>query len=131
MGAQSCQKPKTYFEPAANSNAQLSAKFNLVLCASRFAHYLKVMARDRIGSFMEVADCSIWLNRWLSNDGVNPSGTGDRIKAERPLSSANVVVTEVEGKPGWYEAEVLLRPHFQLETLTTSLRLVAEIPKLA
>jgi type VI secretion system protein ImpC len=131
MGAQSCQKPKTYFEADANSNAQLSAKFNLILVTSRFAHYLKVMARDRIGSFMELSDCSIWLNRWIANYCVNPAGTGEQIKAERPLSAANVVVREVEGKPGWYEAVAHLRPHFQLEALGTSLRLVAEIPKLS
>ena len=62
MGAQSCQKPKTYFDAAANSNAELSAKFNLILNTSRFAHYLKVMARDKIGSFMEVGQCGVWLN---------------------------------------------------------------------
>ena len=65
MGAQSCQKPKTYFDPAANANAELSAKFNLILCTSRFAHYLKVMARDKIGSFMEVGECGAWLNDWI------------------------------------------------------------------
>ena len=75
MGAQSCQKPKTYFDPAANANAELSAKFNYILCTSRFAHYLKVMARDKIGSFMEVGDCERWLNDWISNYVVaNPRG---------------------------------------------------------
>src|SRR5207249_9315458 len=67
MGAQSCQKPKTYFDPAANANAELSAKFNYILCVSRFAHYLKVMARDKIGSFMEVKECETWLNKWIKN----------------------------------------------------------------
>jgi type VI secretion system protein ImpC len=131
MGAQSCQKPTVYFEPDATANAELSAKFNLILCTSRFAHYLKVMARDKIGSFLEVTDCSIWLNRWILNYCVNPNGTGERIKAERPLSEASVLVREVAGKPGWYEAVAHLRPHFQLETLSTSLRLVAEVPKIA
>ncbi len=129
MSAQSAQKPKTYFEADANANAELSAKFNLIMCTSRFAHYLKVMARDKIGSFMEVNDCSAWLNEWIRNYCVNPEGASDEIKAERPLSEAKVDVVEVEGKPGWYQAVAYLRPHFQLETLTTSLRLVAEVPK--
>ena len=131
MGAQSCQKPKTYFDPAANSNAELSAKFNLLLCTSRFAHYLKVMARDKIGAFMEVKDCERWLNDWIRNYVVDPNGAGDALKAKRPLSEARVDVRSVDGKPGWYEAVAYLRPHFQLETLTTSMRLVAEIPKKA
>ena len=129
MGAQSCQKPKTYFDPAANANAELSAKFNLLMCTSRFAHYLKVMARDKIGSFMEKSDCQAWLNDWILNYVVDPSGATDDTKARRPLSEAKVEVREVAGKPGWYEAVAYLKPHYQLEALTTSMRLVAEVPK--
>jgi type VI secretion system protein ImpC len=130
MGTQSTQKPKTYFDPAANANAELSTKLNYLLCVSRFAHYLKVMARDKIGSFMEVADCQQWLNTWIRNFVVsNPSEVGEKTKAEKPLADASIQVQEVKGKPGWYEAVAYLRPHFQLETLTTSMRLVAEVPK--
>jgi type VI secretion system protein ImpC len=130
MGAQSAQKPKQYFDPAANANAELSAKFNYIMCVSRFAHYLKVMARDKIGSFMEVADCQRWLNDWIMNYVVaNPADAGDDLKARCPLADAKIEVREVKGKPGWYEAVAWLRPHFQLETLTTSMRLVAEVPK--
>jgi type VI secretion system protein ImpC len=130
MGTQSAQKPKTYFDPVANANAELSTKLNYLLCVSRFAHYLKVMARDKIGSFMEVADCQRWLNEWISHYVVsNPGSVGEKTKAEKPLSEARVEVREVKGKPGWYEAVAWLRPHFQLETLTTSMRLVAEVPK--
>ena len=86
MGAQSCQKPKTYFDAAANSNAELSAKFNLILNTSRFAHYLKVMARDKIGSFMEVGQCGVWLNSWINQYVVaNPELVGDEEKAKKPL----------------------------------------------
>jgi len=132
MGAQSAQKPKQYFDPAANSNAELSAKFNYILCVSRFAHYLKVMARDQIGSFMEVSECQRWLNDWIMNYVIaNPENAGDEAKAKAPLADARVEVREVKGKPGWYEAVAWLRPHFQLETLTTSMRLVAEVPKRA
>jgi type VI secretion system protein ImpC len=132
MGAQSAQKPKTYFEEDANANAQLSAKFNYILCVSRFAHYLKVMARDKIGSFMEVNECERWLNRWIMNYVVsNPEMLSDEGKAKTPLQDAKVEVRAVKGKPGWYEAVAWLRPHFQLETLTASMRLVAEVPKRA
>jgi len=130
LGSQSAQKPKTYFDPAANANAELSAKLNYLLCVSRFAHYLKVMARDKIGSFMERSDCERWLNSWIGNYVVsNPQSVGEKTKAEKPLSEAKVEVREVKGKPGWYEAVAWLRPHFQLETLSTSMRLVAEVPK--
>jgi type VI secretion system protein ImpC len=131
MGTQSCQKPKTYYDTAANANAELSTKFNLLLCTSRFAHYLKVMARDKIGSFMERGQCEQWLNDWIMNYCVDPNGASDDTKARRPLADAKVEVREVAGKPGWYEAVAYLRPHYQLETLTTSLRLVAEVPKKA
>ena len=130
MGAQSCQKPKTYFDPAANSNAELSSKFNLLLCTSRFGHYLKVMARDKIGSFMEAAECGVWLNSWISNYVVpNPENVGEATKARQPLQDAHVEVRAVKGKPGYYEAVAYLRPHFQLEALSASMRLVAEVPK--
>jgi type VI secretion system protein ImpC len=135
MGAQSCQKPKVYEGAkgaAASANAELSAKFNLILCTSRFAHYLKVMARDKIGSAMEVSDCQKWLNDWINNYVIaNPQDAGPDMKAKCPLADAKVEVREVKGKPGWYEAVAWLRPHFQLETLTTSMRLVAEVPKKA
>src|SRR5205823_2636305 len=129
MGAQSCQKPKQYFDPAANSNAELSAKFNYLLCVSRFAHYLKVMARDKIGSFMEVADGERWLNSWIQNYICDPKVAGDETRAQRPLAEARIDVTEIKGKPGWYQAIAYLRPHFQLEALSASMRLVAEVPK--
>jgi len=130
MGAQSCNKPKSYFDPVASSNAELSSKFNLILNTSRFAHYLKVMARDKIGSFMELSDCSNWLNTWINQYVLpNPLNAGDRDKAERPLQEASVEVRAVKGKPGSYEAVAYLKPHYQLETLSASLRLVAEVPK--
>ncbi len=129
MGSQSCQKPQKYFDPAANANAELSAKFNLLLCTSRFAHYLKVMARNKIGSFMETADCQRWLNDWIRNYCVDPNGATDAMRAMRPLSEGRIDVRPVDGKPGWFEAVAYLRPHYQMETLTASMRLVAEIPK--
>jgi len=91
-----------------------------------------VMARDKIGSFMEVGQCGVWLNSWINNYVLaNPELVGDEEKAKRPLADAKVNVRAVEGKPGSYEAIAYLRPHFQLETLSTSMRLVAEVPKKA
>jgi type VI secretion system protein ImpC len=131
LGTQSCQKPKQYVDPAANANAELSTKLNYLMCVSRFAHYLKVMARDKIGSFMNVKECEDWLNTWISQFVVSGSSIGANLKAQYPLAEARVDVREVKGKPGWYEAIAYVKPHFQLETLTTSFRLVAEIPKKA
>src|SRR5262249_5048173 len=105
MGAQSCQKPVKYDRPGASANAELSAKFNLLMCVSRFAHFLKVMVRNRIGSFMEREDMEKWLNRWINNYCVaNPEGLPDDVKAQRPLLSASIKVQEVAGQPGVYRA---------------------------
>jgi type VI secretion system protein ImpC len=129
MGAQSCQQPTKYFDPGDNANAELSAKFNYIMCVSRFAHYLKVMARDRIGSFMEKEECERWLNEWIMNYTIaQPEMASDEQKAKYPLAKARVEVRSVAGKPGYYEAVAFLRPHFQLEALDVSLRLVAELP---
>ena len=88
------------------------------------------MARDKIGSFMEAGECGVWLNGWISNYVVpNPENVGEATKARQPLQEAHVEVRAVKGKPGYYEAVAYLRPHFQLETLSASMRLVAEVPK--
>jgi type VI secretion system protein ImpC len=130
LGAQSCQKPKKYHDYDANANAELSAKFNYMLNVSRFAHYLKVIARDKIGSHMERGDCERFLNDWIRNYVIaNPESAGDELKARKPLADARIDVRAVPGKPGYYEAVAYLRPHFQLENLKTSMRLVAEVPQ--
>ena len=117
---------------ALQAAAELSAKFNYILCVSRFAHYLKVMARDKIGSFMEVKDCERWLNDWIKNYVVeNPENVTDELKAKYPLREAKVEVKEIPGKPGSYNAVAYLRPWLQMEELTASLRLVARIPSKA
>jgi type VI secretion system protein ImpC len=129
MGAQSCQRPMPYMEDFANANAQLSAKFNYIMCVSRFAHYLKVMARDRIGSFMEAKECEDWLNRWIKQYAVaNAEDLGPEMKAKRPLREAMIKVEEDKSMPGYYRAIAYLRPHFQLEKLECSMRLVANLP---
>jgi type VI secretion system protein ImpC len=130
LGAQTTQKAKKYFDHSANANARLSTNISYMLCVSRFAHYLKVMARDKIGAMMEVDDMNRWLNDWINNYVIaNPEDAGQDIKARHPLREARVSVTEVKGKPGWYQAVAHLRPHFQLEGLDASMRLVAELPQ--
>jgi type VI secretion system protein ImpC len=132
FSAQSCQKPQLYDTDEANANARLSTALQYMLCVSRIAHYLKVIARDKIGGFMERADCEKWLQRWINNYVLEkPDEAGDEMKAKRPLREARITVEEVPGKPGWYRAVAHLRPHFQFEGLNMSLRLVAELPQTA
>jgi type VI secretion system protein ImpC len=130
FGAQTAQKPKKYDRPEATANAAISARLPYMMATSRFAHYLKVMGRDKIGSFMEASDCEEWLNRWIMNY-VNPDPkSGQEMKAKFPLAEAKVQVKEIPGKPGSYNAVAYLRPWLQMEELTTSLRMVARIPTL-
>ena len=115
--------------PDATSNANLGARLPYLFATCRFAHYLKCIVRDKIGSFKERADMQRWLNEWILNyvDG-DPSISSDETKAKRPLAGAEVVVEEVEGNPGYYTSKFFLRPHYQLEGLTVSLRLVSKLP---
>ncbi len=128
FGGQTTQKPKVYDTAEANANARLSTVLPYILAASRFAHYIKSIMRDKIGSFLTADNVSAYLNRWISNYVLGKDDAGQEIKARYPLREARVDVTEIPGKPGCYNAVVFLRPHFQLEELTTSIRLVAELP---
>ena len=128
FGAQSTQKPKKYDRPEATANAAISARLPYIMASSRFAHFLKVMARDKIGSFMEAGDVERWLNRWISNYVNGNENAGKEMKARYPLREAKVEVREIPGKPGSYNAVAYLRPWLQMEELTTSLRMVARIP---
>ena len=131
FGTQSSQKAKKYDTDIANANARLSTQLQYILCISRFAHYLKAMMRDKVGSFMSRTDCERFLNRWISNY-VTPDDTASpAVKAQFPLREARIDVSEVPGKPGVYKAAAFLRPHFQLDELSVSLRLVAELPQSA
>ncbi len=129
IGAQSLHKPAEYDDPDATANANLGARLPYLFATCRFAHYLKCIVRDKIGSFRERADMQRWLNDWILNyvDG-DPSISSDETKAMRPLAGAEVVVEEVEGNPGYYTSKFFLRPHYQLEGLTVSLRLVSKLP---
>jgi type VI secretion system protein ImpC len=129
FGAQTVQKPKKYDRPDATANAAISARLPYMMASSRFAHFLKVMARDKIGSFMEATDCEKWLNRWINNYVSANENAGAETKAKYPLREAKVEVKEIPGKPGSYNAVAYLRPWLQMEELTTSMRMVARIPQ--
>jgi len=129
IGAQSLQKPAEYDDADATANANLSARLPYLFACSRFAHYLKCIVRDKVGSFKERDDMQRWLNNWIMNYvDADPANSSEGTKARRPLAAAQVVVEDVEGNPGYYSAKFFLRPHFQLEGLTVSLRLVARLP---
>ena len=130
FGAQTVQKAKKYDRPEATANAAISARLPYIMATARFAHYLKVMGRDKIGSFMEASDCEAWLNRWIKNYVNGNPQSGQELKAKFPLAEAKVEVKEIPGKPGSYNAVAWLRPWLQMEELTTSLRMVAKIPSL-
>jgi type VI secretion system protein ImpC len=128
FSVQSAQKAKVYDDPAASANARLSAQLPYIFATSRFAHYLKAMMRDKIGSYTSRGEVEAFLNRWIMNYVVGNADAPASVKAERPLSDARIEVTEVPGKPGVYRAVAFLKPHFQLDELTMSMRLVAELP---
>jgi type VI secretion system protein ImpC len=128
FSVQSSQKPKLYDQDAANANARLSTQLPYIMAVSRFAHYLKAMMRDKIGSFMSREQAESFLNKWIINYVTPDDSASQDAKAKRPLREARIEVTEIPGKTGAYKAVAFLRPHFQLDELTVSLRLVAELP---
>jgi type VI secretion system protein ImpC len=127
FSVQSAQKAKKYDTDAATANARLATNLSYILAISRFAHYLKAMMRDKVGSFMTRGECEGFLNRWIKNYVVDSSAPPES-KARCPLSEARVDVVEVPGKPGAYRAVAFLKPHFQLDELSISMRLVADLP---
>jgi type VI secretion system protein ImpC len=128
IGAQSLQKPAEYDDPDATANARLAARLPYLFAVCRFAHYLKCIVRDKIGSFKERKDMEDFLNRWITRYVVLDPNASEEVKAQYPLAAAEVVVEEVEGNPGYYTSKFFLRPHYQLEGLTVSLRLVSKLP---
>jgi len=131
FGGQTVNKPKMYNLDVANANAALSSRLPYVLAASRFAHYLKVIMRDKVGSFQTEKEVSDFLNNWLGDYVLLNPGASQDMKASYPLSDGRVDVVEIPGKPGAYRATVYLKPHFQMEELTASIRLVADLPAAA
>jgi type VI secretion system protein ImpC len=131
FSVQSAQKAAVYNLDEATANARISAQLPYIFAVSRFAHYLKAMMRDKIGSYMSRGECEAFLNTWISQYVILDDGAGQAMKARFPLRQAQIQVEEVPGKPGAYRAIAHLRPHFQLDELSMSMRLVAELPKQA
>ncbi len=130
MGAQSLQEPAKYDDPDATSNANLAARLPYLFATCRFAHYLKCMVRDKIGSFKERADMEAWLNKWIAQYVSADPNASEEQKARYPLAAAEVKVEEDKENPGYYQSRFYLRPHYQLEGLTVSLRLVSKLPSI-
>src|ERR1700758_2157321 len=129
IGAQSLQKPFEYEDPDATANAALAARLPYLFASCRFAHYLKCMVRDKVGSFKERSDMERFLSDWIKGYVLgNPQDAGDTLKAQKPLAGAEVKVEEVEGNPGYYSARFYLRPHYQLEGINVTLSLVSRLP---
>ena len=129
IGAQSLHKPAEYDDPDATSNANLAARLPYLFATCRFAHYLKCMVRDKVGSFKSRTDMQAWLQDWINNYvDYNAAISSEGEKARKPLAAAEVVVEEIEGNPGYYSSKFFLRPHYQLEGLSISLRLVSTLP---
>ena len=131
FSTQSSQKPKEYNTDAANANSRLSAQLQYIFSVSRIAHYLKSMMRDKIGSFASKASVENFLNNWIAQYVLLDDTASQERKAQFPLREARVEVVEVAGKPGVFKSVAYLRPHYQLDELSVSLRLVAELPKSA
>ncbi len=130
IGAQSLQKPQEYDDPAATANANLAARLPYLFASCRFAHYLKCMVRDKVGSTMSKTQLSNWLQNWLNKYiDSSPDSSAMEWKATHPLADGSVELTENEENPGYYSAKFFLKPHYQLEGLTVSLRLVSRMPK--
>jgi len=129
FSVQTANKPKVYDKPEANANARLSSQLPYMLAMSRFAHYLKAMMRDKLGSAMSRSQAETYLNQWIANYVIMDDNASSAAKAEKPLREARIEVVEVSGKPGALRAVAFLRPHFQLDELTVSLRLVADLPQ--
>ncbi|MHC4213634.1 MAG: type VI secretion system contractile sheath large subunit [Planctomycetota bacterium] len=128
IGAQSLHNPTEYDDPDATANAKLASRLPYLFATCRFAHFLKCIVRDKIGSFKERGDMQSWLNTWITKYVTSDPNASEEVKAKYPLAAAEVVVDEVEGDPGYYSAKFFLRPHYQLEGLSVSLRLVSKLP---
>jgi type VI secretion system protein ImpC len=128
VGAQSLHNPAIFDDPDATANANLGARLPYLFAICRFAHYLKCIVRDKVGSFQERVDVERWLNNWITKYVTTDPTASEEVKSRYPLSAAEVVVEDIEGNPGYYSAKFFLRPHYQLEGLTISLRLVSKLP---
>ena len=129
IGAQTVHQPKTYDDPAATANENLSARLPYIFASTRFAHYLKCMVRDWVGGTREAPQLQYDLNRWISQfvDG-NPESSSEETKARLPLKAASIEVVPDEANPGYYKGKFMFVPHYQLEGMDVSLSMVSRLP---
>lgn len=128
FGGQTAQKPKVYDDPDASANAAISARLPYIMASSRIAHFLKVIARDKIGAKMERSDVEDFLKRWIAQYICADDKPSQEMKAKYPLAEASIEVMEIPGNPGAYNAVAHLRPWLFFEELNTSIRMVAKLP---
>jgi type VI secretion system protein ImpC len=129
FGAQTTQKAKKYDKVSATENAVISAKLPYILASSRMAHYLKMIARDKLGDFLELEDCQAWLDNWVGQYILGDAKGSAEMKKKFPLAEAKIDVRKIPGRPGSYAADVRLRPWLQFEELNAAVGMVAEIPR--
>jgi len=126
-GNQSIQGAQVYDTEIASINAKISAMLQYILCVSRFAHYIKVIGRDKVGSFFGAEECEDYLHNWLLKYSTGSSSGTEEHLAKYPLSEASVEVKEVPGKPGVYACVTHLKPHMQLDQMVSGVKLVTEL----
>jgi len=129
FSAYSAQEPTEYDDPAATANSRLSARLPYIMLVSRLTHYLRVIQRDELGRMVNATDVQAGLDRWIKQYVSGPSPRSERLKAERPLQDARVIVKESEGKPGVFDVQIFVTPHYQAEEFNIELSLVAEMPE--
>jgi type VI secretion system protein ImpD len=121
------QIPARFDRPSATANARLSGMLQYTLCISRFAHFIKIIGREHIGSLMTAEECQDLMQRWLTGYCVGSDSATAEIKARYPLRAGSVEVKDVPGKPGSYSCNIFLQPHFQLDDIAAGFRLVTEL----
>jgi type VI secretion system protein ImpC len=129
IGAQSLYKPSEYQDADATANENLGARLPYMFAVCRFAHFLKCMVRDKIGSFADAGSMQKELQQWIYQyvDG-DPANSSEATKAQKPLAAAEIVIEDLPGNPGYYTSKFFLKPHYQLEGLSVSLRLTSKLP---
>jgi type VI secretion system protein ImpC len=129
FSAYSAQKPKEYDDEAATANSRLSARLPYMILISRLTHYLRVIQRDTLGRMMNAADVQAGLDKWIKQYVSGPNPQNERLKAQRPLQEARVDVQESRDKPGVFDVQIFVTPHYQAEEFNIELSLVAEMPE--
>ncbi len=125
----SIQNSKNFTNEQTNENARLSAMLQHILCASRFAHYIKVIIRDKIGSFVNARRCEEDLQKWLNEYASGRDDLSWELQARYPLREAKVRVSETVASAGKFSCDIFLKPHYTASHLVAELKLNTELVK--